>query len=334
MKSRREMIKFMPGVLWIIFLSGCIHEYPYATKDNPGEKGEDPTVMQARVEVTYNLSWQSIMHHVDFNTKAGNRSESPHRFVIEVIRDEETIYHEIQSLTSNEFSSGKLTHKLSQGLEPDLYRIGVWYDMEDDNGEYSFQTHDLKEIQLSNFSTTDAEFRQCAYASDVLDLRNVDREDVVVKELELSHAGARFEIIATDVQQFITNNKASLNQGDSFTVHLSFAGGTSDTFNLHSQSLRYKGENMELSGWMRLPFAEYDELKIAEGFLFCAPDEEVTVRLSVTNSALLPVCQTEYFSFPVKRGYITSVRGDFLTDTIDGIFSVNHIWDGEIVIEI
>ena len=85
---------------------------------------------------------------------------------------------------------------------------------------------------------------------------------------------------------------------------------------------------------MRLPFAEYDELKIAEGFLFCDNDSETSIQLSVLNSALVTVSRTEYFTFPIKRGYITTVRGDFLTHSLNGIFTVDHIWGGEIIIEI
>lgn len=325
-------------LLQIICFQSCIKEYPHPVKGSYPEKGEDPTTMNAFIEVNYDLTWKEMFHKVDFATKAGPRSDKPHRFVLEVINEKgEVLCHDYEFLSADEFSMGQLSHRLSIPLSPTYHQIAVWYDMEDEDGNYSYDSDDLKKVTLSNLSTTNSEILQCAYASDILDLTGYDPSETgasVVKELMLDHPGARFEIVATDIQSFISNNKEALNQGDSFTVHLSFSGNTSSSFNLHSQSLHYTGEDLILSGRMRLPFAEYDALKIAEGFLFCPDEEEISVKLSVTNSALVTVSQTQYFSFPIKKGYITTVEGDFLSHPIDGIFSIDNIWDGEIVIEI
>ena len=107
-----------------------------------------------------------------------------------------------------------------------------------------------------------------------------------------------------------------------------------EIYDVYAGWMVYKGASIDLTGWMRLPFAEYTELKIAEGFLFCREQDTVNVKLSVLNSAMVTVSQTDYFSFPIRRGYITVVTGNFLTHPIDGIFSIDNIWDEDIVIEI
>lgn len=324
-------------MLIIAFLAqGCIHDYPSPVKGSPG-KGEDPTAIYASIEVSYDLSWEHILYPLDFSTKTKARPQHPHRFVIEVIKDGKVVCHDIEYLTPDEFSLGKLSHTLSANLEASSYQVAVWYDLQDEEGDFPFSAEGLHDVRLVNLSTTNAEGLQCAYASDYLDLTdygNSDKSVTVNKEIELQHPGARFEIVATDIQQFITDNKEALLQGDTFTSHLVFSSGTPIGFNLLSQTLRYNELTLELSGKLRLPFADYDELKIAEGFIFCDDDREVTLRLVVKNSALVPVCQTDYFSFPIKRGHITTVYGDFLSHPIDGVFSINNIWDDEIVIEI
>ena len=334
----------MKASVWFISLivllvtQSCIHDYPFPVRGSH-EKGENPTLLTAEIEVSYNLSWENIIHQVELsnytNTKA--RREYPHRFVFEVIKDGEMVCHDEEFLTSEEFSLGELNHKLSAHLEPALYQVAVWYDFEDENGKFPYTAESLYEVSLSNFSTTDAEALQCAYATDFLDLSEVeftDKEITVKKDMELLHPGARFEIIATDIQQFITDNKASLNQGDSFTVYLTFTSATPMGMNLYSQKLLYCENPLELSGRMRLPFAQYDELKIAEGFIFCNDEEEVSLKLCVKSSSLITVSQTDYFCFPIKRGHITTIYGDLLTNPIDGVFSIDNIWEGEIVIEI
>lgn len=328
------------AILMIIFafvMQGCIHDYPHPVRGPFPGKGEDPTTVGAIINVSFNLSWESMLHHVNFYSGTRARTDKPYRFVIEVVKEGVVVSHDVINVSSEEFSLGKLKHKLSKPLEASLYKITAWYDIQDNQGEYSFLTEELGGVTLINHSTTDAEILQCGYASDIIDLTPYAEdlmEETVSKELEMQHPGARFEIVATDVQQFITNQKAALNQGDQFTVHISFGSEVGDSFNLYAQSLNHNGETLNLSGRMRLPFAEYDELKIAEGFIFSDAEQDVEASLSVKNSALVTVAGTGNFTFPVKRGYITTVKGDFLTNGIGGMFNIDHIWEGEIVIEI
>lgn len=317
-------------------LQSCIHEYPVATKSPfPGE-GDDPTSVNALIEVSFSLSWEKLLHTVDFFTKADGREDHSNRFVIEVIKDGSIVCHDVAYLSDDEYSLGKLTHKLSVPLGAKDYKIGVWHDRQDENGDYPYETEDLSYVTLNRFSTTEPEAMQCAFATEQLDLSDYDvkEETIVTKYIELDHPGARFEIVATDVQRFISEQKEALLQGDSFSTQLFFSNGTASSFNIHSGRLIYGPDNVVLSGRMRLPFDDYEELVIAEGFLFCNDEDEVTVKMNIRNSALVTVSSTDTFTFPVKRGHITVVSGEFLTHPIDGVFSVNHLWDGEIVFEI
>ena len=334
MKAVKNLISLfaMPA---LIILAGCIHEYPYTTPGGGPQPGVNPDDVAAAIEVTYDISWQEIMHTVDFSvdTKAGR--EAPHRFIIEVKKDDDIVCRDVEYVSDEQFVTGRLSHKLSVNLSPHRYRIAVWYDRQTDVGTYPFIADNLGEVTMAYFSTTDADTYQCAYVADYLDLSGLATSNVketLSKELRLQHAGARFEIIATDVEQFITDHRAALFQGDMFYSNLTFFRGTSHTFNLHDEILIDGNGDLELSGRMRLPYDDYEELKIAEGFIFCNTDSEVTAQLSVTNSALVTVSQTGTFNFPVKRGYITIVSGDFLTNPIDGVFSINNIWEGEIEI--
>lgn len=322
------------GIVAMLILQGCIHEYPYPEKGGNREPGKDPTTVEASLNVSFNLTWESLLHNVVFDVGSRARGDKPHRFVVELMKDGKVIYHEVDYLNNDEFISGRLEHAISLPLEPDYYKLAVWYDRENSEGEYSFDASGLSELIILTKTTTDSENLQCAYASDYLDLSEFTRAgaEKVVKEVELQHCGARFEIVATDVQQFITEQKESLNQGDSFNVEISFAKSRPHGLDLHSRSYIYSEEPLVLSGPMRLPYAEYDELKIAEGFLFCLAEEDVEMKINVRNSSLLSVSRTDPFSVPLKPGFITTVRGDFLTHPLDGIFSVDTIWEGEIVI--
>ena len=68
-----------------LLLSGCIHEYPYPVNIQKPDAGQNPETMEASLEIYYNLSWDNLLHHIDFETKSTAtrvRGERPHRFLI------------------------------------------------------------------------------------------------------------------------------------------------------------------------------------------------------------------------------------------------------------
>lgn len=336
MKRKLNIISGLCLILTGFLFQSCIHEYPHVIKGPIPDKGENPTTVYASVDISFDLSWEEILHYLEVETKSTRaRTERPHRFIIEILKNAEIEYHSVINLTPEEFGIGRFNHTISMPLETTSHEIAVWYDFQDEEGNYHFDADELNRVCLTDFSTTNVDTKQCAYASDILDLSlySDTKEAGIVKELQLQHAGARFRIVATDIQQFILNQKEALNQGDKFTVFLTFSGGIHEAFNLYSGEV-ISGGNQEMSGWMRLPFDDYEELTIAEGFVFCPGENDLTATLSVKNSSLVTILQTEPFSFPIKQGYVTTIYGAFLSNPIDGIFSINNIWEGEIIIEI
>ncbi|MCH5229616.1 MAG: hypothetical protein J1F12_06440 [Muribaculaceae bacterium] len=321
----------MAPALMIIF-SGCIHEYPHPVR-GASDKGEDPTRLNAFIEVTFDLSWQQLIHHIDFDATETRVNRVPnHRLVLEVRNDEELICHDVVTLNEADFINGYVRHKLSTVLNPSIYSLAVWLDRENDEGDYSFDTKDLANLFLTNLSTSDFESKFCGYRSEILDLREeqAGTEKDFNFALELEHAGAGFEIVTTDIVQFINNNKEALNQGDSFRVIFPVYSGAYRCFNIFNNQILGEEEPWTLEGRMRLPYADYEELKIAEGFFFSEEESMVSAKLSVINSALVPIRQTDTFTFPVKRGHITTVTGNFLSTLIEGNFTIDNIWEGEI----
>lgn len=310
-------------------LSACFYEYPVPS--SAGLIGEDPGAVTANVEVAYELSWEEMIHYA---TKA---SSGQHRIIIEVRDEDKILTSHTRYLRDEEFYSGSSRHNVTFAATPGRYKIAVWYDRTDDEGAHSFSADNLSNIFVSRFSSTDATLYSCAYGNDILDLQDISGASSTIrieKKIILAQPGARFEVVATDVQQFIAEQKAALLQGDKFNVSLHFGNYSLSTFNAHSGSPIPDGKVYTLSGRMRLPFDDYTELKIAEGFLFCDSDNSVDMKIRVINSVLSTVSETDFFSFPVKKGYNTVIYGDFLTHHVDGAFSIDHIWQEDIVIDV
>ena len=318
----------------MIFGEGCIHEYPHAINPAPNEPGTTPESVVAYIEVEFDLTWENMLHKVEFSTKA---REGSHRFIIEVVKNNELVYRDIYYMDEEEFSTGRLRHRIGEPLKADVYEIGIWFDKEDDKGDYSYLSEGLDKIFMTNFTTSEWEMRHCGYVKEVLDLSEFsgsESNNTYLKKLQLKHAVGRFELIATDINEFIDEQESNLLAGESFSVEIIIETGGGDIFNLYTEEIGRGGEKIELSGHLRLPFAEYESLKIAEGSIFCKEEDEVMCRLRVRNSSLSIVSETEYFTFPIKRGYVTSIEGSFLTNPVGGLFSIDNVWEGEIEYEI
>ena len=324
-----QLIKLKYILLLPLIVVGFISCKNHATLElpqNPNSNSGGNSSLNPYLEVSFDISWQNILHKVEFSTKASYVER--HRFIIEVAKENQIISRETKLITEDEFATGLLRYRLQKPLEATNYTISVWYDKLDDEGNPVFIVDDLNTVELNNFSTIDADALRCAFVCEELDLREYasskDNKNMV-KELTLNHPGARFEIIATDVQEFITLQKAALNQGDKFNVRLEFVSSYHNLFNVNQGKPVQNNQTLILSGWMRLPFDNYTELKIAEGFLFCKEEDVVNTVLSVVNNnSLITVSETDEFSFPVKRGHITTISGNFLTHQVDGIFNIDN----------
>lgn len=335
----RQSFRYWPAMMLLLafLMAGCIHDYPRPVPGSPSKPGTDPAAIQAFIEVSYELNWENITHKIDFSGATKSEENKLYRFVIEIFQNDSVVGRDEFHVRGEQFSLGRLTHHLSQPLRADYYQIAVWFDLLDSEGGSVFENGNLSEVRhLAATTVGNQEPIQCGFASDIIDLRGYSEgENEVVKELEMRHPGARFEIIATDVEDFISANKGGLVQGEEYTIHMGFSWPASKCFSLYTENPVIKeNESVEFTGQLRLPYAEYEELKIGEGFIFCRPEDTARMRLWVTDTSLVTVAQTSEFSFPIKRGSLTTISGNFLTSQADGSLSIDHVWEGEIVIDL
>ena len=325
----RRMIFILALLMLLLPMGSCIHEYPSGS-------GVDPSKILTGIEIEFDLEWDYMIKQ---KSSYSSRSslKKPHRFIIEITRNGEVTGRDYEYLSDDEFSQGILRHKLSFPLSARTYDLIVWYDRDGENSDSpNYNIEDLNRISFISKGIEYSSEHHSAFSREVLNLREYEGQTgiTVIKNIKLSHTGAKFELIATDINEFITENRPALLQGDSFSIKLSLEKGSSGTFNIFTGKINHDEVPLERTGKLLLPFAEYDELKIAEGFLFCDEEEDMKMTLSVFNSAQIVVTRTEPFTLPVKRGIVTILKGDFLTHPLNSPITVDHIWAGEHIIEI
>ena len=326
MRGKLRHITFM--LLAILMLQGCIHDYPH-------DGGIDPTMVELRVDLSLNLSWQQFAEAAVFDTRA--RNEGSHRIVTEIMRKGEVIGRSETYLSDEEFELGKATIPLSFRLHALEYQLAVWYDRNPGNQEEAaYHSDRLSSIEQKNFPLEWTPSLSCGYASCIIDLTPLRGKwgARITKELDLLHSGARFELVTTDFQEFIENQRVALLQGETYSLTISVHSAVADSFDAYSGNSLALKEEKESIKTLTLPFTQSDMVTIADGFLFCEEDDNASMKLIVHNSARAIVVQTPWFRFPVKRGSITRVYGDFLSNFFKGSISIDNIWEGEIEIEV
>lgn len=315
-------------VLTLGLFCSCIHEYPNDSPDNPSAAHVD-------IQLTIDLDWKYFIEEIGFSTKA--RNSANYQLIVEVTKDSELKGREEVFFSAEEFANGTLRHTLPFTLKPAAYSIAAWVNAVDDHGKNHFyETSSLSNVEQLSLPVKWDETMICGYAADILDLReyrgqtNVD----VVKKMTVTHCGGRFELVATDINDFLGAQKNALLQGESYTMTLSFSPESPFGFNLFSGGVLRNGNLSERTGELSLPFGLYDELTIASGFIFCKADEDVELTLSVHNSARQLIVKTPPFRLPIKNGYVTRAKGNFLSNEFRNSIDINNIWEGEITIEL
>ncbi|MCH5236907.1 MAG: hypothetical protein J1E95_03815 [Muribaculaceae bacterium] len=329
MNSKRHR-SYIIYLLFLILQTGCIHEYPSGSGNDPNNP------INANIEISFDLRWDNMLYEMKRDITRG-REERPHRFIIEAAQNGVVVCRDTSYLASDDFANGIVRHKLSRPLRPQYYQLAVWYDVvPEGRGNSFFNAEDLTRLTVSSTSVMNSDSIQCAFGSVDFDLKEYKGKSGanVVMEVTLQHPGGKFEIIATDIQDFIANRREELFQGERYSLSLILNEGNPHSFNSYSGRVDYMSESLERRGAFSIPFGDYSELKIADGYVFCASEDIISMTLTLYNSSLMAVTKTDLFSFPVKRGFITRVKGDFLTHPIDGPVTIDPQWEGEIIVEL
>lgn len=320
------LLCLIPAIM--MFLSGCIHEYPH------GNAGENPNALNVGLELELQLQWIQRAVEVEMGSKS---SSSLHRIIIEASKDGKAAGRDIICLSDEQFANGEIRHTLSFRMLPAQYDIVVWTDcVSPDRDNLFYDPSSLSEISMISSPVVWEKEMQCGYACQTIDLRQYDSKSTSAKEtIKVENAGSRFELVATDITDFLEAQDYKIQHGETYTIELNFSSPYFTTFNAITGGVGKQINNFSTEGELWLPFGLYDSLTIAEGILF-TPEEGQTVEMAITvfDSAKMPVVRTPYFSFDVNRGYLTRVFGKFMSEEFSAGFQIDNIWAGEVIIDL
>lgn len=352
MTYKNRLMWWGMAALMPILVAGCLTEFPEETAD--GEKGIDPTSVTVEAEISLDLNLpdsENAGEGVRY-VYAEDYPDALHRITIAAYDGtalaERVVVYEKLPLTD------RFQTRVSIPLHARNYRLAAWVDYYGD-----FDTDDIAETD-SCYNTLDFttvmkpktkgyvgnnRFEDAFYACQDLNLTRYRDEwgAKVPVSMELVRPVGRFELVATDVADFLENEDiagiADPEDGPAFRVYLDYDGSVPVGYDVLSDVTRHAFDGMSFNASLRKTALQNagGEYSLLFDYILIDPDKttSIPVTLRVVNAQRTSVEYARYsFRLQCKRGVNTVIRAPFLTTDPEGGIGFDPDFDDEIDVDL
>lgn len=300
-------------------LSGCVHDYPTMTED--GEEGIDPTLVQVNTEVTLDLELVPL-EIVTETARSGTTKAVPdyrRRFIIEARRDGRAEARQVTVLDEAETGNGeKLTLPINLKLHAVEYTLVVWTDYVEAGAaaDLYYNTENTENIACTAPYTGSTDRRDCLYGTAALDLRQYRNEwnAKVQVQIDMVRPLAKYEIIATDVKEFLEKTGRQREQGAVYTVTFTYGFYFPLAFNALTGKPADSQMGVTFTTPLDVPTDGTETYTLGTDYIFVNGAESyVPLSMEIKDADGKTVSLTTGLDVPYRRGHLTTVRGPFLT---------------------
>lgn len=337
--KQKYTIGFIALVLTIA-LAGCVHDYPGMTED--GEEGVDPTLVEVNTEVTLDL--ELVPLEIITNTARSGTTKAAsdyrRRFIIEAWRDGKPESRQVTVVddAEEEDGDGKITLPIRLKLHAVEYTLAVWTDYVADGTDTDlyYNTEDLQYVTCTEPYTGSTPYRDCLYGTTTLDLRQY-RDDWNAKvqiKVDMVRPLAKYELIATDVAEFLERTAQQRAQGESYTVTFSYSFYIPAVFDVLAGKPCESWPEISFTLPLALPEEGETLHTVGTDFIFANGGEaSVLLTMEIRDSRGNRVSRVSGIDVPYRRGHLTTLKGAFLTSEMKGGVEIDTEWDGEVEID-
>lgn len=343
--KQKYTIGFIALVLTIVF-AGCVHDYPGMTED--GEEGIDPTLVEVNTEVTLDLELVPLEIITQKNARsgttkaAGEQTDYRRRFIIEAWRDGKPESRQVTVVddAEEEDGNGKITLPIRLKLHAVEYTLAVWTDYvaAGTDTDLYYDTKDLQYVACTAPYTGSTPYRDCLYGTTALDLRQYREEwnaKVQIK-VDMVRPLAKYELIATDVKDFLRKIKKQRDGGDAaFSITFSYGFYLPTVFNVLAGKPADSRTGIAYTIPLTVPDDGTEECLIGSDFVFVNGAESfVSLSMKIRDSGGNIISRTTGLEVPYRRGHLTTVRARFLTNEMQGGVDIDDEFEGDIDIDL
>ena len=317
-------------VLWML-LGSCIHEYPQEVESKA-----------TPVNVTLELAIDTELPlYGNFSRSANAADDLCRRFIVDVYRDGKVL-EEKRICTTEATVTAEGTYILPVSLQLDTqpYTFVVWSDyvQNGSSADLHFQTGQLSNVSLSKPYHNDYRQRESFCGSLSVDLTECRNDDSAEfrQRIPLKRPQAKFRIVSTDVDEFITemrvrsNGSGSFRNSDAYRIRVSYEYFFPTAYNVVGDvpcgSLTGIGFTAPCS-----IVADGDGMcELVSDFVFTGTDDSyVSLTLEVLNGTDVVISRVTGVQVPCRQGHLTVVSGKFLTTLTRPGISIDTDYDGE-----
>lgn len=321
----------MLPVVFLSLFSGCIHEYP------DGE-GIDPTLLTVEVDLILNLEWEDYQNR----TKATVHSVGNYcrRFIVEVQREGQIVHW--QTVVLEDFAEEQTEFLLPESLTLHAleYTVAVWADYTEVNSEDGlfYDATSLDNVVIREPYTGNTNYRDCYYGTVSLDLRHYrDQWNTCVQlDVDMERPLAKYQIIDTNVADFLEMVRNKFPGHTEFDIRFSYDFYFPLAFNVKEGKPVNSQLDVVFTDVLTLPADGTEELLLGSDYIFVnGTGSYVPLSIEIRTSSGELVGRFTDLDVPYQRGYITTIRGSFLTAIFgSGSIDINPGFDDDIDIDL
>ena len=345
--KQKYTIGFIALVLTIA-LAGCVHEYPGMTEE--GEEGVDPTLVEVNTDVTLDLELVPLEIITQESARSGtNKARNittkaddgyRRRFIIEAWREGKPTTRQVTVMeTAEEDGDGKITLPIHLRLHAVEYTLAVWTDYvkAGTTDDLYYDTDNLQQVACTDPYTGSTDYRDCLYGTTPLDLRQYRNEwnaRVQIK-VDMVRPLAKYELIATDVKDFLRKTKKQRAGDETFTITFSYGFYLPTVFNVLAGKPADSRTGITYTTPLTVPADGQEECAIGTDFVFVNGTESfVSLSMEIRDSGGNVISRTTGLKVPYRRGHLTTVRARFLTNEMQGGVDIDDDFDGNIDVDL
>lgn len=335
------------ALMMATLLAGCVHDYPSMTED--GEEGIDPTLVEVNTEVTLDLELLPLEIITDkarsgnSKTRAGEQPEYRRRFIIEAWREGKPAARQVTVMDdAEEAGNEKITLPIRLKLHAVEYTLAVWTDyvVAGTDTDLYYNTENLQQVACTTPYTGSTDYRDCLYGTTALDLRPYrDQWNARVQaKVDMVRPLAQYRIIATDVQEFLAKTQRQRDaegSNNTYTVTFSYGFYFPLGFNTATGKPMNSVQGVTFSTSVTIPDDGTEECPLGSDFIFVNGTESfVPLNIELADANGKVMSRTRGLEVPYRRGHLTTLRGNFLTNEMQGGINIDTGYDDEIDIDL
>lgn len=301
-----------------LLLCSCVHEYPEMTAD--GTTGVDPTQVNITADIVIDRKL-FILNVPNFITRTAETIDLKRRFIVDAYQGTERVARQviIEEIDNND-NSDKVVTPISLRLHAQKYTLAIWTDYVEANSktDLCYSTVDLGNIVCTEPYRGNADYRDALYGTAELDLTPYrDQWNVKVPlDLQMLRPLARYELIATDLQAFLSKASAA-----PYTVNVRYGYYLPLGFNALTGKPGNSLTGVTYSQELQLPSDKAaKECSIGGDYIFVNGDPSfASLTIEVLNNKGKVVARSSAVEVPYKQNHQTTLRGAFLTASPGGV---------------